>query len=88
MEEFSYVSTTDKEWDCVNCNKIVQSEQSGGWQDPKGNPVFIYTPASRYWLAGSKPALTKGVFCSIECSQIHIGIQKAIFANNENPEGL
>lgn len=94
MTEFSYVSTVNQIWTCVECSAEVPSENMGpGWRDANGQPATLYAPASRYWLPGSKPGQTAGVFCGPECSKIHSDIVKALFpatpiANNEHPEGL
>jgi len=60
--EFPYTSTIDVKWNCIVCNNKVDSEA-------QAVPMMVYTPASRYWLAGSKPGLTCGVFCGVNCSQ-------------------
>jgi hypothetical protein len=68
VEEFCYVSQTNKIWECVKCKKEVSSESSIS-HGPGGRPVTLYTPASRYWLPAIKLFHTAGVFCSVECAQ-------------------
>lgn len=93
MLKLYYVSQYNMDWDCVVCHKKIPAEQIPG---PPG--VILYQPSSRYWLPPIEPGITRGVFCSPECSslyttsgsKIHIEIQDKLFpvANNENPEGL
>jgi len=102
LSDFNYVSLTDRSWVCIVCDADVPSEQSTGFFDHQaGRPVLIFTPASRYWLPGSKPSMTKGVFCSAVCASNYHGGEVGPSgiaggpegptgprANNENPEGL
>lgn len=93
MNEFSYVSPIDVLWNCAKCMAIVKSEETPGWMQ-NGKAVSIFTPISRYWLPGSKPGMTTGIFCSPECAgtkvgpRDHLALDSTQKANNENPQGL